>query len=171
MKKIDILEFQENYIKLLAKDWMLISSGTADSFNTMTASWGGIGYMWNKAVAFTVVRPERYTYEFVEQNDCFTLSFFAPEYRKALSLLGTKSGRDGDKIAASGLTPIFTEELSLTTFSQARIMIECRKLYSEDMKAENFIDTQCLEKWYGGAYGGLHRMYISEILNVWVENK
>ena len=95
----------DNPFKLIGKDWMLITSGTTASFNTMTASWGGLGVLWEKKVAFCFIRPTRHTYEFVERSQYFTLSFFTERHRKALSFCGSHSGRDTDKIKGAGLTP------------------------------------------------------------------
>ena len=97
--KINPEEIKDNPFKLIGKDWGLVTAGTKDSFNTMTVSWGGVGIMWNKPVAYTFIRPQRYTFEFLEKNDHFTLSFYGEEYRKALSFCGSKSGRDYDKPA------------------------------------------------------------------------
>ena len=161
--KIDIKELSENAVKLIGDHWMLISAGERGAFNTMTANWGGMGYLWNKPVVFVFVRPERYTYQFVENHELFSLSFFAAEYKKTLGVLGTKSGRDMDKMGASGLTPVFTES-GTPAFSEARIVLECKKLYSDMILAENFIERDILEKWYGGTKGDFHRMYVAEIV-------
>lgn len=85
---------------------MLVTAGNAEKFNMMTASWGGLGFLWNRPVAFVFIRPQRYTFDFVERNEGFTLSFFGEEYRKVLQLCGTKSGREIDKVAETKLTPL-----------------------------------------------------------------
>ena len=97
---------KEDALNLIGKQWMLVTAGTSEKFNTMTASWGGLGWLWNKPVAFVFIRPERYTHGFIEASDCMTLSFYGEEYREALKICGTKSGRDIDKVAATGLTPV-----------------------------------------------------------------
>lgn len=163
--KIDPKELIENPIKLIGDDWMLITAGKEKRFNTMTANWGGVGYLWNKPVVFVFVRPERYTFEFTEANDCFSLSFFDAQHKTALLRCGATSGRDTDKIAETGLTPAFTE-LGTPTFQQARIIIECKKLYSDMLSPENFLDRELLSKWYQEK-GAPHKMYIAEILNIW----
>ena len=90
MKKTDIKVLaKEDVIDLIANQWMLITAGTADKFNTMTASWGGVGYLWHKPVAYLFIRPERYTHEFVEANDRLTISFFPESQRRALQLCGS----------------------------------------------------------------------------------
>ena len=93
----------EDTFDLIGKQWMLGTAGTKDSFNTMTASWGGLGWLWNKPVAFVFIRPERYTHDFIESSDRMTLSFFSEAYRKALQFCGTRSGRKVNKIEATGL--------------------------------------------------------------------
>lgn len=165
MEKTDINIIHDNAIRLIS-EWMLIAAGSEKSFNMMTASWGGMGYLWNKPVVFIFVRPERYTYYFVENSDHFTLSFFGKEYKKALSVCGSTSGRDTDKVKASGLTPFFTE-LGTPAFEEAELIVECKKMYAEDMKPASFLDRQPLNSYYGDNGGGMHKMYIGEIVNVW----
>ena len=104
MKKIEPKEIQDNAVQLIGDDWMLVTAGSPEHFNMMTASWGGLGFMWKKPVAFVVIRPQRHTFRFIEAGDELTLSFFSHEYHKALTVCGTTSGRDTDKVAASGLT-------------------------------------------------------------------
>lgn len=157
---------KENVIDLISKQWMLVTAGTRESYNTMTANWGGIGYLWHRNVAFVFVRPERYTHDFIEKEDILTLSFYPEEYREALTICGTKSGRDIDKAAATGLIP---EELpsGTMTFSQARLTLQCRKLFKTEMKESDFIDRSIVERWYGDA-NGFHTVYIVEIEKIFV---
>lgn len=157
---------KEDVIDLISKQWMLVTAGTRESYNTMTANWGGIGYLWHRNVAFVFVRPERYTHDFIEKEDILTLSFYPEEYREALTICGTKSGRDIDKAAATGLIP---EELpsGTMTFSQARLTLQCRKLFKTEMKESDFIDRSIVERWYGDA-NGFHTVYIVEIEKIFV---
>jgi flavin reductase (DIM6/NTAB) family NADH-FMN oxidoreductase RutF len=150
----------DNVFKLLDKDWMLITAGTMDHYNTMTASWGHMGIMWNLPVAIGWIRPQRYTFEFTEKYTHFTLSFFTEEYRKALQFCGSRSGRDHDKAAETGLTPVATEQGNVF-FQEARLVMECRKLYSDDLKAENFIVPEISSKNYPKK--DFHRFYMGEI--------
>lgn len=168
MKKADLSVLaQEDAFKLIGKEWMLVTAGNIEKFNTMTASWGGIGWLWNKPVAFVFIRPERFTHQFVEAQERLTLSFFGNEYRDILNFCGTKSGRDYDKVKETGLLPVATEK-GCVGFQQARLTLECRKLYKGDFKAEEFIDKECLERWYNDKPGGsLHDVYIVEIENVY----
>lgn len=128
-KELEPGNLKENPFKLINDDWMLITAGNKDDYNTMTASWGGLGIMWHKNVASIVVRPTRYTFDFIEKNDYFTLSFFEEEYKDALTLCGTKSGRDCDKVKEAGLTPIFDDN-GIYFFSEAKIVMVCKKNYT-----------------------------------------
>lgn len=158
-------QIQDNPFKLMGKDWALVTSGTKDSFNTMTVSWGGVGVMWGKPVAFTFIRPQRHTFGFIENNNYFTMSFFYEEYRDALNFCGTKSGRDYDKPKETGLTPAFTED-GIPYFEQARLVLVCKKMYSQFLTEENVIDGEGVKKWYKDDY---HKMYVSEITKVLVK--
>jgi flavin reductase (DIM6/NTAB) family NADH-FMN oxidoreductase RutF len=154
-------QIKDNIFKLLDKDWMLITAGTPEDFNTMTASWGGFGILWNKPVAYLFIRPTRYTFEFAEKYDFITLSFFTEEYRKALTLCGSLSGRNTDKINKSGLTPIPASSGGVT-FNEARMYFDCIKLYFSDINPANFRKPET-DKHY--PLKDYHRMYICEIMN------
>ena len=156
MREAALSEFKENVFQLISKDWILITAGTPERYNAMTASWGGLGHIWSRDVAYVFVRPTRYTYQFMEQYDRFTLSFFDKEYKKALSFCGTKSGREVDKFAATGLTPSRTAPVYP---EQARLVLFCRKIYVSDITPAGMID-KTLDDFYQNDY---HRMYIGEI--------
>ncbi|NLU53065.1 MAG: flavin reductase family protein [Clostridiaceae bacterium] len=164
-KTIKPQELTDNPFTLIGSDWMLITSGTIDKFNMMTASWGGMGILWGKNVCFVFVRPTRYTYEFMEKQDNFSLSFFGNEWRGALNICGTKSGRDIDKVEATGLIP-FKGDNNTVGFEQARLVIECKKLYYQDLTPDNFLDPS-IESFY--PIKDYHRMYVGEILSVKVK--
>ncbi len=153
-------EIQDNVFRLLNSDWMLITAGTPDSYNMMTASWGGLGVLWHKPVSYIVVRPQRYTYEFLEKSSGYTLSLFEEKYRDALRLCGSKSGRDINKTREAGLTPLANPAGSVF-FSEARLVMECRKIYFQDIDPANFLDPE-IEKNY--SKGDYHRLYVGEIL-------
>jgi flavin reductase (DIM6/NTAB) family NADH-FMN oxidoreductase RutF len=161
-KNINITEAFAKPIEKIGKDWTLISAGDINNFNMMTASWGGVGFLWNKPVAFIFVRPNRYTFEFIEKQPVFTLSFFAPEDKHILSYCGSHSGRNEDKAKACNLSVIATSSNSIS-FKEAQMYFECRKLYAQDMDEKSFIDTSALTQWYGK--DPLHRVYVGEILN------
>lgn len=167
MEKIDVKTLTDNVFSTIGKEWMLVTAGTKDKWNTMTASWGCLGWLWNKPVAVVFIRPERYTHDFIEQGDTLTLSFLghSEEARKALNFCGSRSGRDFDKAKETGLTPVELE-LGTVGFEQARLTFECRKLYKGDIKPVEFI-TPDIAQWYGGAKGGYHDVYIVEIVNAY----
>lgn len=148
----------DNTFKLVGKDWMLVTAGKEVSFNTMTAAWGGLGVLWDKKICFCVIRPTRYTYAFMEKSEGFTLSFFEERYRDVLTYCGTKSGKDVDKVAKTGLTPVFDN--GAVYFSEARLVIVCGKIYTQDIVPGNFLDAE-MDKFYPKK--DYHRMYVGEI--------
>lgn len=154
-------EMGGNPFDRIGKDWMLITAGDAKKANTMTASWGGLGVLWNKPVVFAFVRPTRYTYEFLEREDTFSLSFFPDEStRAALTLCGRVSGRDTDKIAAAGLH--LRTDAEAPYFDEADTVLLCRKLAVQDIDPAGFIDPS-IHQHYHNDY---HRVYVGEILRV-----
>lgn len=170
MKKQDIsLLGKEDAFQLIGKEWMLITAGDSTSYNTMTASWGGLGWLWNKPVAFIFVRPERYTHDFIEKNDRLSLSFFSEDYKPALQICGTKSGRDGDKVKEAGLSPKSLES-GVMTFDEARMVLDCKKLFKTEMTEAAFMDKELYARWYHDQPGGgLHTIYVVEIENVYAK--
>ena len=165
MKEVDLSALgAENQFDLIGRQWMLITAGNKESFNTMTASWGGFGWLWNKPVAFIFVRPERYTHDFIGKSDKLTLSFYPESCRKALQICGTLSGRDCDKVSVAGLTPLEIEP-DVMTFAEARMTVQGRKIYQSEMKECDFIDKSLLSH-YGKSDGGFHTVYVIEIEKV-----
>lgn len=158
-------KMNENVFNLLGSDWMLITAGTKEAFNTMTASWGGMGVLWNKNVCYIVVRPQRYTYTFLEKNKFFTLSFFHEKYRDVLKFCGARSGRDVNKPAETGITPLQTGN-GAVYFSEARLVFECKIIYYQDIDPNNFIDPSIADNYPQQDY---HRMYIGEIISVHIK--
>lgn len=157
---------REDAFDLIGRQWMLVTAGTREKFNTMTASWGGVGWLWNRPVAFVFVRPERYTHEFLERESRLTLSFYGEEHRGILQFCGTKSGRDVDKAKETGLRPVALES-GAVTFEQARLTLDCRKLFKSPMAAADFVDKSVLGKFYSDRPGGsLHDVYVAEIESV-----
>lgn len=164
-KEIKIEELSFNPFTKIAKEWMLITAGDAEKSNTMTASWGGLGIMWGKNVATAYIRPQRYTKEFVDNSDRFTLSFLPETYRKALSVCGTVSGKNvEDKWKEAGLHPYYVD--GTTAVEESDMILVCKKLYAQDMLPECFIETECDTKWYPEK--DYHTMYIAEIEKVLV---
>jgi flavin reductase (DIM6/NTAB) family NADH-FMN oxidoreductase RutF len=164
-KEINIRSLQESATGLLAGDWGLVTAGTRGRYNTMTVSWGALGEIWGKDAAFIFIRPERYTFRFLQENDRFTLCFFPPDCHKALAYCGSHSGRDGDKAAATGLSPVFDGDL--TYFDQARIVLCCRKMAQYDLGQDGFLDPQIMDNYQGA---GFHRMFIAEVERTLLQN-
>lgn len=154
-------ELTENVFEAIGKQWMLVTAGKGDDCNTMTASWGGLGVLWNKPSAFVFVRPSRHTYGFTEREDTFSLCFFDESYRAMLQMCGTKSGRDVDKIREAGLT--LRQAADTPYFEEAQLVLVCRKRYAQDMDPACFTDPT-VEAHYGGT--DYHRVYVGEILEV-----
>lgn len=162
---IPIEELCLRVVDLWANRWMLLAAGDyrAGHFNCMTVAWGSIGQMWDRPFVQVVVRPSRYTYEFMERYPTFTLSAFAQRFRGALELLGSKSGRDGDKIAEAGLTPQASTVVAAPSFAEAELVIECKKNYSDDLEPGHFGNSQIAAFYPRGDY---HRLYFGEIMAV-----
>lgn len=169
MKKISIDSLNDNLIETIGREWMLVAAGKKDDFNVMTASWGCVGWLWNRPVAVIFIRPERFTHEFIENNNIVTLSFLSKEsdMRSIYNFCGSKSGRDYNKVEETGLIPVQTD-CGGVAFEQARLVLECEKLYKNSMSPESFINPE-INKWYGGSNGGYHDVYIMEIKNVYVK--
>ena len=152
-----------NIFEMIGKDWMLVTAANGDTYNTMTASWGGFGVLWNKPVCFVFIRPQRYTHEFTEQGDRLTLSFFGGEYKKELGYCGRTSGRDTDKIADCGFDVIADGEH--VYFDQAKTVVCARKLYRDVLRKDSFVDENLLSNYSAGDY---HTVYVCEIEKVLV---
>lgn len=168
--KIEASDLPDNVIQLIGKEWMLVTAGNKGSYNTMTASWGGVGYIWERPSTFIFIRDTRYTYQFLQQEESFTLSFFDEKYRNALRICGTRSGRDTNKIEEAGLTPLETPS-GLMSFGEARMIIECKKMFVQELDYANLTEpykTKVMEESYKNE-SSKHQMFISEITNIWVK--
>lgn len=161
-KEIQPKDISYNSVSLFDDDWGLLTAGDISDYNTMTVSWGMLGELWSKDVCTVFVRPQRYTFEFTEKNDLFTLSFFGEEYKKALAFCGSKSGRDFDKAKETGLTAFDTGYG--TAFEEAKLIICCKKLYKQDLNKDGFSDKSILGSCYPS--NDLHRVYVGEIVKV-----
>ena len=164
-KEIKPEELNKSTFKLIGKDWMLITSEKNNKVNTMTASWGGFGVMFNKNVVYIVIRPQRYTKEFVDNSDTFSLTFFDESFRKQLTYLGTVSGKDEDKISKSNLT--VQHEGNTPYFEEANTAIICKKIYAQDFKPECFTSSELEEKIYPER--DYHTFYIAEVEKILVK--
>lgn len=164
-KEIKPEELNKSTFKLIGKDWMLITAENNNKVNTMTASWGGFGFMFDKNVAYIVIRPQRYTKKFVDNSDTFSLTFFDKTFKKQLAYLGSISGRDEDKISKANLT--IQHENNTPYFEEANIAILCKKLYAQDFAPECFTVTELVEKWYSEK--DYHMFYIAEIEKILIK--
>lgn len=161
-KKIGVKELGGNVFEMIGDKWMLITGGDESGFNTMTASWGGLGVLWKKNVAFCFVRPSRYTRKFLDYGRYYTLSFYGEKHRDMLYLCGSKSGRDIDKARAADLTPCCADS-GAVYFQEAELVIVCKKIYIHDFEPENFLTPEIAAAYETGDY---HRMYVGEIVEV-----
>ena len=167
MTPINFTELQQNPAELIGKQWMLITAGTPEAFNTMTASWGGLGFLWNRPVAFVFVRPNRHTRGYLDAQSSFTLSFMPEKYRSDLLYCGRNSGKDVDKMEATSLSPMTTPN-GLVAMEDADLVLECRKMAVAHMREEDFTDfSEVAPKWYD-ATNPLHLVYICEIAATYV---
>ena len=161
-KEISPKEIPDNLIKAISDEWMLITAGDREGYNMMTASWGFAGEMWGSDSVIAMIRPQRYTMKFVEESDYFTLSFYGDK-REIHKVCGSKSGRDVDKTAETGLTPVFSD--NSVYFEEARLVLICKKQYLDTLKEECFIDKEPL-RWYDGDF---HNMIIGKIEKVLIK--
>ncbi len=159
--EVNPLELSCNPFQMIGKDWALVTAGDETGCNTMTVSWGNMGIMWNKNIVTVFIRPQRYTKEFLDRFDNFTLSIYEESSRDALKLCGSKSGRDMDKIKAAGLTPV--HENGTTYFAEARLVLECRKIYLDKIRPEGFLDPSIQKNYLENDY---HLIYMGEITRV-----
>ena len=174
MKEIDVTDCPLNPLTAFAEDWMALAAGNeTDGFNAMTVAWGHLGSVWERdshanrlPTATCFVRPSRYTKEFMDREGLFTLSHFAGDRRKALGYLGSRSGRDGDKVSGAGLTPVFDE--GAVYFAEADVVLVCRKLYTSEIAEEGFADAGLIEFNYPER--DFHTMYIGEITRVLIRD-
>ena len=164
---IEPTELDGNAIDLIANEWMLVTAGDNGRYNTMTASWGALGEMWSRHVAQIVLRPTRFTKEFVDTKTHFTLCFFGQDAEsKAIhKVCGNQSGRDVDKAALTGLTPVYDEELDTVYFEGARVVVVCKKLYACPFDPACFIEKDCLSTYANQDY---HTQYFGEIVKVMI---
>lgn len=164
-KEIEAKKLNINPFTLIGDEWLLVTAGTENKYNTLTASWGGLGVFWGKNSATIYIRESRYTKEFIDNNSTFTLSFFNEEYKKSLSICGSVSGRDVNKAQKANLTPIFNNDS--TYFEEAKMVMICKKMYHTEMKVENFDEPKFNEEMYSN--GDYHTIYIAEILKVLIK--
>lgn len=162
-KEISPREIKGNAIGMIAEEWMLICAGNQEKHNMMTASWGFLGEMWGKDCAVCAIRPTRFTYGMVDNGDTFALCFMG-ENKAVHKICGSKSGRDTDKVSECNLKPVFED--GTMYFEEARLVLICKKLYSQNLEPECFCDKSADEKWYSNDY---HKMFYGEIVKALVK--
>ena len=177
MKEIRPEQIPDNAISLISRDWMLVTACTKSvdpegkittgRVNTMTASWGGLGELWNKPVATIYIRPQRYTKEIIDETDTFSLSVLPEKYRQALNFCGSHSGRDGDKFKPAKLDVLYNN--GTPYIKQARLILFCRKLYAQPFDPNCFIEEKMLKQNY--KKDDFHTMYIGEIYKVLIDRR
>jgi flavin reductase (DIM6/NTAB) family NADH-FMN oxidoreductase RutF len=172
MAKIEIppMDLALRPFRQFDKGWFALAAGdfAKGKFNAMTISWGSLGIMWNRPFVMVVVRPTRFTHHFAEESGGFTVCAFPEEYREALNLLGSRSGRDGDKIAAAGLTPVASQRVPAPAFAEAELVLECRKIYSDRFHPERFLDSAIERQYPAKDY---HTVYFGEVLRIFGDEK
>ena len=166
MIKVDVKQLSIDVVDLWMNRWLLLTAGTFDDYNMMTVAWGSIGCMWGKPFAQIVVRPQRYTHEYTERYDSFTLCSFPKKYRKDLKTLGTLSGRDSDKLSRTRLTLCESMKVSAPSYNEASLILECRKIYVQDIDPKGFIDNSIQDTYPEKDY---HTAYFGEILAAFIE--
>lgn len=162
-QEIDLLKEDMNPFHKIGKEWFLITAGDKDGYNMMTASWGFLGVIWGKNTAISVVRQQRYTKQFVDKEEYFTMSFFGNEQREALAFCGSKSGRDYDKAKETSLTPMFLDKT--VSFEEAELVLVCKKVYVDEIKKQNFLDMLIPETSYPNQ--DYHTVYVGEIVKAY----
>lgn len=165
-KEISPNAISGNAIEKISKEWMLLAAEKDGRVNMMTASWGGLGFIWNKPVTFVFFRPQRYTLEFVNSADTLSLTFFDESFRSKLNFCGTKSGRDVDKVKECGFEVLRSD--GAPYFAEANLAVICKKLYVQRLESSCFIDESLNTANY--PHNDHHYMFISEIVKVF-ENK
>ena len=157
---IDMLEF--NPFTKIGKEWALVTTNADTKDNTMTISWGGMRVMWGKNVVYVFIRDTRYTKEFIDKNEFFSISFLDETYRQALNYCGAHSGRDEDKIANAGLNS--NHKMGIPFIDESNLVLLCHKLSATRITEDSFLSPDIKEKWYPD--GNMHTMYIAEIMEV-----
>ncbi|MFI3331612.1 MAG: flavin reductase family protein [Rikenellaceae bacterium] len=168
--KIQVKDLKENTIKLISEDWMLVGAGTKEKFNALTASWGAIGFIWNKPTLTAYIRDNRYTYEFMQQSNNFTVSILEDGLKDAMMICGRESGRDSNKIQKAGLKPVLTPSENVS-YEQAKVVIECRKLFVSEISLDSLVceDKEDIKNAFYVKDSALHQQFIAEITALWIK--
>ncbi|MEM1485236.1 flavin reductase family protein [Oscillospiraceae bacterium PP1C4] len=163
MNKLSPYELTQNPFELINKKWAMITTRAGDKTNTMTASWGGVGILWNKPVVYVFLRPQRYTRELIDQSERFSVCFLPEQYRDRLKHCGVASGRDEDKLATCGFEMITLDDAPV--LAQSEISFTCRKLFCQRLDPASILDSSIDTVNY--PHKDYHFMYVAEILGVY----
>jgi len=166
MREVAVTELSIDVVNLWMNRWLLLTAGTIADCNMMTVAWGSIGCMWSRPFAQIVVRPQRHTRKYIDQSDVFTLCAFPEKYRKDLQTLGSLSGRDGAKLVKTKLTLKASRKVAAPAYNEASLILECRKIYYQDMDPRGFVDRTIQDNYAAKDY---HRIYFGEILAAYCE--
>ena len=160
-KEVKAEELTMNPFTKIGKEWLLITAGNEEKCNTMTASWGAMGVMWGKNVVSVYIRPQRYTFDYLENGEYFAISFLPDEYHDVHKICGSKSGRDIDKVKETGLTPVTDEKAPY--FAESKVVLICRKMYGQSLNSDSVVDESVFSAYVpdGSDY---HKMYIEKVL-------
>ena len=166
-EQIEFSQVKENVVDLIARQWALVTAGDEKACNTMTVSWGAVGELWGVDTATVYIRPQRYTEQFIDSNDYFTVCFFPEELKQQIhGVCGSKSGRDTDKIAEAGITPVYDENAPY--FEQAKLVIICKKMAVSEITPDSFLDSEIDEKFYPDK--DYHKVFVARIEKVLVND-
>ncbi len=168
MKRINVKDLEGNAVEMIGHRWMLVTAGTAEAFNTMTASWGEIGFIWGKPVVNVLIRPNRYTHEFIEKEKRLTLSFMGEQYRPVMAHCGAVSGRDHNKLQETGLRPWFSDS-GAVAIADADVVLECRLIMRHRLEESDFLDFAEVSQWYAPE-NPMHDFYVAEITSAWIKD-
>ena len=167
MKRVDVNALTPEIFKIFSENNALLTAGDKADCNTMTIGWANFGTLWELPTCTVYVRPERYTYEFLERHEYFTVSVLRAEDRKTAQICGTKSGRDCDKIAECGLTLAYGEG-DAPYFEESELVVVCRKLFYQDIDVSKVTDPR-VTMFYTGSMGSDHRVYIGEVVEAYIK--
>ncbi|WP_444244131.1 flavin reductase family protein [Eubacterium sp.] len=162
-EEIKFSDVKENVVDLISRQWALVTAGDKDAYNTMTVSWGAVGELWGMDMATVYIRPQRYTEQFLDSNDYFTVSFYPEKLKQQIhSVCGSKSGRDTNKAKEAKITPVFDE--AAPYFEEAKLVLVCKKTAKGKFAPDQFIDKEKIEKWYDGDYHNIYYGAIEKVL-------
>jgi flavin reductase (DIM6/NTAB) family NADH-FMN oxidoreductase RutF len=168
--KISANEISDNIFKLVGEDITVITAGKESHFNSMAASWGGVGILFNKPVTWCMLRANRYTFEIIKNEHTYTLSYFPEEYKEQVLFFGSKSGRNSDKMKETTLTPVQTPSGNMT-YKEARLTLECKLTEVTAVNPDDFYNQEDKDFIAGGFEEAkeYHRLVFGEITNVWIK--